>query len=153
MFHRILVPIDLSEASVADQGVNVAKEIAQRSDGALRLVHVIDSAVIAAPMLYLPPVDFGQLAAEQGKALEGIARSLELPGKAVESCVRMGGVYAEVLAEAADWKADLIVVGAHKPSMSTYLLGSSATAIVRHATCSVLVVRGRPAGSQAQTPN
>jgi nucleotide-binding universal stress UspA family protein len=145
MFQRILVPIDLAEASVADQGVNAAADIARRSGAAMRLVHVIDSAVIAAPMLYLPPVDFSQLAVEQGKALESLAKSVDLGGHDVESCVRMGGVYAEVLAEAADWRADLIIVGAHKPSMSTYLLGSSATAIVRHATCSVLVVRGRPA--------
>ena len=46
------------------------------------------------------------------------------------------------LAEAEDWGADLIIVGAHKLSMATYLLGSTASAIVRHANCTVMVVRG-----------
>ncbi len=58
------------------------------------------------------------------------------------SCkVRLGSIYSEVLDEAATWGADLIVVGSHRPSMATYLLGSNATTIVRHAKASVLVVR------------
>ena len=38
-------------------------------------------------------------------------------------------------------EADLVVVGSHRPVMSDYLLGSNAKTIVRHALCSVLVVR------------
>jgi nucleotide-binding universal stress UspA family protein len=53
----------------------------------------------------------------------------------------MGAVYNEVLSEAEKQSCDLIVVGSHHPSMSTYLLGSNAATIVRHAPCSVLVVR------------
>jgi nucleotide-binding universal stress UspA family protein len=41
----------------------------------------------------------------------------------------------------AQWRADLIAVGSHRPVMSDYLLGSNAKTIVRHALCSVLVVR------------
>jgi universal stress protein F len=52
-----------------------------------------------------------------------------------------GGVYHELLREATEWRADLIVVGSHRPVMSDYLLGSNAKTIVRHAQCSVLVVR------------
>jgi UDP-N-acetylmuramate: L-alanyl-gamma-D-glutamyl-meso-diaminopimelate ligase len=37
--------------------------------------------------------------------------------------------------------ADLIVIGSHRPAMSTYLLGSNAKTVARHATCSVLIVR------------
>jgi nucleotide-binding universal stress UspA family protein len=43
--------------------------------------------------------------------------------------------------DATEWGADLIVVGSHRPVMSDYLLGSNAKTIVRHAQCSVLVVR------------
>ncbi|TPQ46867.1 universal stress protein UspA, partial [Prosthecomicrobium hirschii] len=34
-----------------------------------------------------------------------------------------------------------IVVSSHRPSMATYLIGSNAAKIVRHAPCSVMVVR------------
>jgi nucleotide-binding universal stress UspA family protein len=53
----------------------------------------------------------------------------------------MGSIYHEVLHEVEDMGADLVVVGSHRPSMRSYLLGSNAATIVRHATCSVLVVR------------
>jgi nucleotide-binding universal stress UspA family protein len=53
----------------------------------------------------------------------------------------MGGVYHELLSEAGAWGADIIVVGSHRPVVSDYLLGSNAKTNVRHANCSVLVVR------------
>jgi nucleotide-binding universal stress UspA family protein len=37
--------------------------------------------------------------------------------------------------------ADLSVVGSHRPTTATYLLGSNAASIVRHAKRSVMVVR------------
>jgi nucleotide-binding universal stress UspA family protein len=64
-----------------------------------------------------------------------------LPRERISSVVRLGSVYHEVLDEADKAAADLIVIGSHRPSMSTYLLGSNATTVVRHAKVSVLVVR------------
>ncbi|MBS9717082.1 universal stress protein [Pseudohalocynthiibacter aestuariivivens] len=37
--------------------------------------------------------------------------------------------------------ADCIVIGSHKPGLSDYFLGSTAARIVRHAPCSVHVLR------------
>ena len=37
--------------------------------------------------------------------------------------------------------ADCIIVGSHKPGLSDYFLGSTAARIVRHAPCSVHVLR------------
>jgi nucleotide-binding universal stress UspA family protein len=50
-------------------------------------------------------------------------------------------IYSEILGFAEGSEADLIVVGAHRPSMKDYLLGTNAGRIVRHARCSVLVAR------------
>jgi nucleotide-binding universal stress UspA family protein len=38
--------------------------------------------------------------------------------------------------------ADLIVMASHKPTVTDYLLGANAAHVVRHAGCSVMVVRG-----------
>jgi universal stress protein F len=72
---------------------------------------------------------------------EEISAGLAIPKESTSHTVRFGGIYVEILAEADDWGADLIVVGSHRPSMSTYLIGSNAKTIVRHAKCSVLVIR------------
>jgi nucleotide-binding universal stress UspA family protein len=75
------------------------------------------------------------------QALEAIVAKIDLPRERLSQIVLSGGVYHELLTEAAQWRADLIVVGSHRPVMSDYLLGSNAKTIVRHAMCSVLVVR------------
>jgi nucleotide-binding universal stress UspA family protein len=37
--------------------------------------------------------------------------------------------------------ADLIVLAAHRPELKDYLLGPNASRVVRHAKCSVYVIR------------
>ena len=55
--------------------------------------------------------------------------------------VRQGGIYQEILEEAKEINADLIVMSSHRVGVRTYFLGSQAGHVVRYATCSVLVVR------------
>jgi nucleotide-binding universal stress UspA family protein len=58
--------------------------------------------------------------------------------------VRQGGIHQEILDEAKEIKADLIVMSSHRPQKAgirTYFLGSNAGHVVRYAKCSVLVVR------------
>ena len=75
----------------------------------------------------------------------GLARHIAVHAKSAasrETALRLG-LADSVHATAADavQGADLIVIGSHRPAMSTYLLGSNAKTIVRHAKCSVLVLR------------
>jgi nucleotide-binding universal stress UspA family protein len=70
-----------------------------------------------------------------------MAGAIDRPRDRVSTTVRIGGVYPELLAEATEWPADLIVVGAHRRSMATYLLGSTAAALSRHSKCTVMIVR------------
>lgn len=59
----------------------------------------------------------------------------------VRHVVSTGSAYEEVLKTAQKTKASLIVVGAHKADLKDYFLGPNAARIVRHAECSVYVVR------------
>jgi len=36
---------------------------------------------------------------------------------------------------------DLIIIASHRPGLQDYFLGSTAAKVVRHAKCSVLVIR------------
>ncbi|HEU4541604.1 MAG TPA: universal stress protein, partial [Jiangellaceae bacterium] len=55
--------------------------------------------------------------------------------------VAEGRIYREILDAADTTKADLIVMGSHRPELKDYLLGPNAAKVMRHADCSVLVVR------------
>jgi nucleotide-binding universal stress UspA family protein len=59
----------------------------------------------------------------------------------VRHIVAVGSVYEEVLRAAELSGADLVVIGAHRPDLKDYLLGPNAARVVRHASCSVYVVR------------
>ena len=62
-------------------------------------------------------------------------------GLKVEVDVRTGHSYNTILDVAKEKKADLIIIASHRPGLQDYFLGSTASKVVRHANCSVLVVR------------
>lgn len=140
MFKKILVPLDLAELEMTELALSEAVALAKSSNASLRLLNV-QSLAPAAFVDYVPPNFDAQLRLATEQEIADIAAKIDYPADRVSTVVRFGAVYPEVLAEAADWGADLIVIGSHRPSMSTYLLGSSAKTIVRHAKCSVLVAR------------
>ncbi|MBV9112480.1 MAG: universal stress protein [Hyphomicrobiales bacterium] len=148
MFKNILVPVDIAEVDIAKLGFDEAVELAKLSGASLRLIHV-RSPVPYAMNEYIPAEYYDSDEKSVLKALEKIAAKLDLPKDRVTVVSPFGSVYDEVLKEAERMNADLIVVGSHRPNWSTYLIGSNAANIVRHASCSVLVIR--PPG--APTPS
>ena len=140
MFRRILLAVDLADEAETPKGLPEALELVTAGGGDIRLVNV--QPLLPATFMEYVPADFD---AEQERrardALLAIAAKIALPPERVSIAAASGGVYHELLREATDWNADLIVVGSHRPVMSDYLLGSNAKTIVRHAECSVLVVR------------
>jgi universal stress protein F len=59
--------------------------------------------------------------------------------------VGTGPIWGGIVDTAERIGADLIILASHRPQMKDYLLGANASRVVRHAACSVLVVRGAPA--------
>jgi universal stress protein F len=140
MFHRIVLAVDLADPAASPKGLDQALELATHSGGKLRLVNV--QPLLPATFMEYVPTDFDEEQEKRARiALEGVAAKIPLPKERISTVVLSGGVYHELLREATEWRADLIVVGSHRPVMSDYLLGSNAKTIVRHAQCSVLVVR------------
>ncbi len=62
-------------------------------------------------------------------------------GTKVQHHVASGTIYREILNVADQIGVDLIIMSAHRPELEDYLLGPNAARVVRHARCSVLVVR------------
>jgi nucleotide-binding universal stress UspA family protein len=63
-----------------------------------------------------------------------------------------GGARQAIVAMAANWPADAIVIGSHgRHGLDRVVLGSVSDGVVRHAPCSVHVVRERDATRSAKT--
>ena len=140
MFKTILLPVDLGEVEAARPAIDKAVEIAKGADSSLRLIYV-RTIVPVTYMEFMPPAFDEEQQADAEKRLADLAAGVKLSAERVSAVVRLGSVYNEVLDEAEKTGTDLIVIGSHRPTMATYLLGSNASTIVRHARCSVLVVR------------
>ena len=139
MYNKILVPVDLADLEVAQPALDKAVALARISGAQLRLLNVM-SMIPAAYLDYMPSNYDTQERSRAEADIKKLALSTDMGGN-VSTVIRLGAVYHEVLGEATDWGADLIVVGSHDPSFATYLIGSNAANVVRHAHCSVLVVR------------
>jgi universal stress protein G len=143
MYKQILVPVDLTDADLAKPAIATAVQMAGQSGGVVRLINVmpLTPAMLAE---YVPPDFEAQQRKSAEEALAIVAAETGLDPAHASSVVRQGGIYQEILEEAAAMKADLIVMSSHRPhrpAVRTYFLGSNAGHVVRYAKCSVLVVR------------
>jgi nucleotide-binding universal stress UspA family protein len=140
MFKSILVPIDLADTDLAKPAIETAASLSKSSGGTVRLINVMPMTPVMLAE-YVPPDFDEQQRQSSQEALAIVARESGVDAKRISGAVRQGGIYHEILEEAADVKADLIVMTSHRPSMQSYFLGSNAGHVVRYAKCSVLVVR------------
>jgi nucleotide-binding universal stress UspA family protein len=140
MFKSILVPIDLADTDLAKPAIATAAALAHTWKGVVRLLNVLPMTPVMLAE-YVPPDFDAQQRQTSQEALAIVARESGVEASRISTMVRQGGIYHEILEEAAAIKADLIVMTSHRPAMRTYFLGSNAGHVVRYATCSVLVVR------------
>jgi nucleotide-binding universal stress UspA family protein len=140
MYQRILLPVDLADPNLAKPALETAVMLAKATKGTIRLINVLP---MTPPMLieYVPE-DFDlQQRKSAEDALSIIAGEMAPQVGKVTSVVRQGGSYQEILEEAKEIEADLIVMSSHRVGVRTYFLGSVAGHVVRYANCSVMVVR------------
>ena len=143
MYKKILVPIDLTDTELAKPAIQTAVMMAELSNGTVRLVNVLPLTPVMLAE-YVPPDFEVQQRKASEDALAIIVKESGLAPARISSTVRQGGIYQEILEEAASIGADLIVMSSHRPqrhAVRTYFLGSNAGHVVRYAKCSVLVVR------------
>jgi nucleotide-binding universal stress UspA family protein len=140
MFRSILVPIDLADTNLAKPAISNALALAEVSGGMVRLLNVLPMTPVM--LAEYVPADFDlQQRQSSEEALAIVAKEAGIAHNRISSVIRQGGIYHEILQEAAAMPADLIVMTSHRPAMRTYFLGSNAGHVVRYAKCSVLVVR------------
>lgn len=140
MFKSILVPIDLADTELAKPAIATAAMMSSTFQAKVRLLNVLPMTPVMLAE-YVPANFDTQQRQSCEEAIAIVAQESGIDPSRVSSSVRQGGIYHEILEEAAAVHADLIVMTSHRPAMKTYFLGSNAGHVVRYAKCSVLVVR------------
>jgi nucleotide-binding universal stress UspA family protein len=136
MYKTILVPIEM--AHVAEGKANIDLAAQHAAEGAkIILLNVVEDIPNWAAV-ELPAGLLEQSIESAQSELKAIATAA---GLKMEVAVRTGHSYNTILDVAKEKDADLIIIASHRPGLQDYFLGSTAAKVVRHATCSVLVVR------------
>ena len=140
MFKQILVPVDLSHEDHIQRLIQVAEKLASDEGATLNLLYVDQSLIHGAGY---PHLDKSSVAAHQKDAIATMEKHLqELPvGITGKSLCREGTAHDQILETASKIKADAVVMMAKKPGLTSYFIGSNAERVVRHAGCSVFVIR------------
>jgi nucleotide-binding universal stress UspA family protein len=151
---RVLVTTDVSamSARVHEVGLDLAASIAGPEALEIRSLLVVAYDAVLPPPLRR---DLLEEAAETEHA-RFVAQRAERPAP-VARRVRFGDPAREIVAESAEWGADLVVLGTHaRRGIARLLLGSVAGSVLRSAPCNVLVVPpvpGEPLGEGAGEPH
>jgi universal stress protein G len=139
-FQHILVTVDVEDPTNTEREIARVRELAEVSSSRITLINV-RTPRSSRYNAYLPKsFDADEQAWHEGELEKWVAK-VGPTIQPVTTRVRVGSVSGEILAEARDGEADLIVVGSHPPSLASRLLGSNAEKIVREAQVSVLVAR------------
>jgi nucleotide-binding universal stress UspA family protein len=143
-FHRILCPVDFSDGSRA--ALAHATSMAEEADAQLTVLHVIEVPPELREHAMAGSLDVdGMRAAAEADRLTRLRELIPSEARTfctVETAVREGAAYREILRVAAERQADLIVMGVHgRGALDLLVFGSNTARVTRAATCPVLVVR------------
>lgn len=133
-------------SAFSERVVQRAAHIAKQHDAEMHLLHVVRPLDLY-PGLTLAPEEFSQhdqvLQEAERTRLDALASTLASRfGVRVQTVNRLGRAHAEIAAYAQKVSADLVVAGARgENTLLDLFLGSTASRLLRVATCPVLIVR------------
>lgn len=140
MYKTILLAVDLEEESSWTKALPTAVALARAFGSSLHVMTVVPTFMPAAAQL-LPPDYEEKMVRDASERLREFVKT-RAPADLEAHCdIAHGMIYEEVLNRAKEIGADLVVMASHRPELKDYLIGPNASRVVRHANCSVMVVR------------
>jgi len=136
MFKTILVPIDMAHVAEGKTIIDIAAQ--HGATGAKIILLNVAEEIPGWAAAELPAGLLEQSRAQSEADLKAVATA---SGIAMDVEIRSGHPYKTILEVAEEKAADLIIIASHRPGLQDYFLGSTAAKVVRHAKCSVLVIR------------
>ena len=139
---KILCPVDFSEISA--NALEYAVFLASHHHADLLLLHVVEHLheFDHYQILVFTPQELTEKMEKQAyEELRELTESIKKTIK-VETVIRQGKAFVEIIREAKEKDMDMIVMGSHgRTGISHMLIGSVAEKVVRKAHCPVLIVR------------
>lgn len=142
-----LVPVDFS--AVTQEVIDTAVSFARAFEGHVALIHVVQPPVVTSE--FALPVDVLQEALSAGEKaakekMNGFAEMLREAGLTCNMRVVHGPPVAMIREEADRVKADYIIMGSHgHGKLYDFLVGSTASGVIKKAKCGVIIVPHRDA--------
>ncbi|SMH32787.1 universal stress protein [Maritimibacter sp. HL-12] len=135
MYKNILVPVAFETGRDTMKSIEIAEAIAG-ADGRVTALHVVEEVPTYVAQ-YLPE---GQMAANIKEIEDILAERLGGHDRIAVKVIE-GHAGHSIVDYASEHNCDCIVIASHRPGLQDLFLGSTAARVVRHAPCSVHVVR------------
>ena len=139
MYTRILVPTDGSSA--AAHAVTHALNLAEELGATLNVLYVVEEHGLRDRLQGMDKIEV-ELEAHGRRAVDSVVERATERGLSVETFIRHGTAYKEIIQFAADHDVDMIVMGTHgRTGLDRALMGSVSDHVVRLSSVPVVTVR------------
>jgi nucleotide-binding universal stress UspA family protein len=141
-FKKILITVD--DDPIAAHAAEIGVDLARSVGGEVAFVHAIDPSLLVSPESGVGADELATHAQQEAARLMADFRARLPAGTGALQFIRPGNAGTEIVKAAREWPADLIVIGSHgRRGFRRAVLGSVAEAVMRNASCPVLVVRAK----------
>lgn len=136
MYKTIIVPVDIGNMERVPSMIDAARKL-----GGDDAKIVLTSIVERLPSYVSAEIPEGYHHRAEEIATEELNKIKSDTGLKADIAIRTGYPSRGILDVADETGADVIVIASHRPGLEDYFIGSTASKVVRHAKCSVMVIR------------
>ena len=142
---RIVIPIDFGEQALIALGQSY--NLARLTKSNITLLHVVDEDILK-PFQDIDSTKGSlenQLLSDVKKRLEELANKVhDETGVQVDTIIRTGKIYDEIVEAARELNASLIIMGTMgRVGLKKRIIGSNASRVVRESECPVITIKGK----------
>jgi nucleotide-binding universal stress UspA family protein len=141
MYETILLPVDLDDKHSWRKALPTAIGLCETYESKLVVMTVLAESDMPLVDQLLSPDYKNRLQQKLGQQLKAFVRAQITPDIEAQPTVAAGRVYQEIIRQAETLAVDLIIMGAINADRTRYALGPNTAQVIRHAPCSVMVVR------------
>lgn len=142
MYSKVVLPIDIHDQNSWVKAVPAALKICQTFAAELHVLYVLPALNASVSAYVTEAISRDALRSKLEQELTELVQQFDAGDIPLfEAIIDGSSIHQSILTFQKNIEADLIVMNSHHPQASDYLLGPNSAHVVRHAHCSVFVVR------------